>query len=369
MMHLIQVMPALPLLLLPTLAAASPALLQSRQFGLPGFGGGAAAGPSTVSITLNPSQKFQEIDGFGISEAFQRANGIVNLPEPKRGEVMDLLFNATTGAGLTIVRNGIGSSQSSANDWMNTFQPDKPASPAAAPTYRWDGKDSGQLWVSKQAHERYGVAAFYGNAWSAPGFMKSNGQDSNGGCLCGSPGCSCQSGDWRKAYAAYLVKYIQLYAGEGVPVTHIGFVNEPDISTAYASMQVNGQQAADFVAVLRPALNAANLSHVKIACCEATGWNVQRTYTQALSAVADQMDVITSHEYTSRISGTQPTELKVWQTEYSDLSGRWSTAWYSNGGAGDGWTWANTISNGLTSANLNAYLFWEGTQDRATNNK
>src|SRR5262245_24327497 len=103
-------------------------------------------------------------------------------------------------------------------------------------------------------------------------------------------------------------------------------------------MQVNGAQAADFVKVLRPALNSANLSHVQIACCEATGWTVQRTYTQALASVSNLMNVITSHTYTSPINGAQQTPLKVWQTEYSDLSGRWSTAWYSNGGAGDGFT-------------------------------
>lgn len=42
--------------------------------------------------------------------------------------------------------------------------------------------------------------------------MKTNGRDSNGGSLCGVPGTNCTSGDWRQAYADYLVKYIQFYA-------------------------------------------------------------------------------------------------------------------------------------------------------------
>lgn len=73
-----------------------------------------------------------------------------------------------------------------------------------------DKKDSGQLWVSQQA-VRYGVKTFYGDAWSAPGFMKTNGRDTDGGSLCGVSGASCGSGDWKQAYADYLVKYIQLY--------------------------------------------------------------------------------------------------------------------------------------------------------------
>src|SRR4051812_47851568 len=106
---------------------------------------------SAQKLTVKVDTKYQVIDGFGFSEAFQRANNIVNLPEPKRSQLVDLLFNVTTGAAFAIMRNGIGSSNSSQNDWMNTFLPKKPATPSAAPAYTWDGKDSGQLWVSQQA--------------------------------------------------------------------------------------------------------------------------------------------------------------------------------------------------------------------------
>jgi O-glycosyl hydrolase len=108
---------------------------------------------SAQQITVNLDQRYQTIDGFGISEAFQRANNIVNLQEPKRTEVLDLLFNTSTGAGFTIVRNGIGSSPTNANDWMITFAQD-PGSPTAPSKYNWDGKDSGQLWFSQQAVSR-----------------------------------------------------------------------------------------------------------------------------------------------------------------------------------------------------------------------
>jgi hypothetical protein len=77
--------------------------------------------------------------------------------------------------------------------------------------------------------------------------MKTNGRDADGGLLCGVSGTNCPTGDWRQAYADYLVKYIQLYAvsfvsptrrvhadtrqqENGVGVTHIGFVNEPDFT-------------------------------------------------------------------------------------------------------------------------------------------
>ncbi|KAF1978173.1 glycoside hydrolase [Bimuria novae-zelandiae CBS 107.79] len=324
---------------------------------------------SSQKITIDLTKKYQTIDGFGFSAAFQRANLIVNLKEPKQTEVLDLLFNTTSGAGFSIVRNGIGSSKTSQNDWMNTILPNCPSTPDGTPEYKWDGKDSGQLWLSQKAWS-YGVRTFYANAWSAPGCMKTNGNDANGGQLCGVTGTSCKSGSWVSAYAAYLVKHILLYASSGVAITHIGFLNEPDMSTSYASMQSSGTQAADVIKTLRPALDRANLSSVGINCCDATGWGIAGQHASQLSAAGalPMLYAVTSHEYTSRISGPLSTRSRAWQTEYSDLNGRWSTAWYSNGGSGDGFTWANTIYNGVVNANLSAYIFWEGVQDRATNN-
>lgn len=121
---------------LPLVASATPAV-EPRQ--------------AATALTINVTQTFQSIDGFGISEAFQRANGIQNLTEPKRTQVLDYLFNTTTGAGLTIIRNGIGSSPNSTADWMNTILPVGPSTPDGTPKYVWDGNDSGQLWLSQQA--------------------------------------------------------------------------------------------------------------------------------------------------------------------------------------------------------------------------
>lgn len=139
-------------------------------------------------VTVDLTKRYQTMDGFGFSGAFQRANLIVNLQAPKQREVLDLLFNTTTGAGFSIVRNGIGSTPNSNKDYMNTILPKCPTTPAEVTTnyagYVWDGKDSGQLFLSQKAQE-YGVKTFYANAWSAPGCMKTNGQDTNGGQLCG----------------------------------------------------------------------------------------------------------------------------------------------------------------------------------------
>ncbi|EPE30224.1 (Trans)glycosidase [Glarea lozoyensis ATCC 20868] len=324
---------------------------------------------STKSVTVDLTKRYQTMDGFGISEAFQRANVIVNLPAKQQREILDLLFNTTSGAGLTILRNGIGSSPDSSSDHMNSIAPKSPGSPTAAMSYVWDKKDSGQLFVSKEAW-KYGVRTFYANAWSAPGYMKTNGNENNGGYLCGVSGKTCSSGDWKQTYANYLVKYLQFYQQEGIEVTHVGFLNEPEFSPSYAGMLSSGTQAADFIKVLALTLKAADLS-TTIACCDSEGWGNQGSMTSQIksSGAENLLSTITSHSYTSSPGSPLSTTRKVWQTENADLQGAWQSAFYSNGGAGEGMRWAGLIHNAVVNANCSAYLYWIGVQTGNTNSK
>ncbi|KAK3357443.1 glycoside hydrolase superfamily [Lasiosphaeria hispida] len=318
------------------------------------------------AITVDLSKTFQKIDGFGFSLAFQRANLITNMSDKKKQrELLDLLFNTTTGAGFTIIRNGIGSTPNSNSDYMNTFAPKNPGGPKSSPQYEWDGKDSGQLWVSQEAVKTYGVTTIYADAWSAPGYMKTNGKDTSGGSICGVTGTSCSSGDWRQAYADYLTAYVKYYAEAGVAVTHLGFLNEPEFSASYASMNSNGNQAADFIKVLYPTLEAANLTQrTGIVCCDSEGWGNQVSMTNAIKSagVENRLKAVTSHTYTGGPSGAMNTRVPVWLTEQCDLNGQWSTSFYSSGGAGDGLTWANNIYSAVVNNNISGYLYWEGVQ-------
>src|SRR4051794_30535810 len=123
-------------------------------------------------------------------------------------------------------------------------------------------------------------------------------------------------------------------------------------------MLMSPAQAVDFVKILYPTLQKAGLTWVQIVCCETTGWDKQMEYSSLLqSSVPNSNVVVSGHTYSSPITKTQPFKGKVWQTEASDLNGKWSTAWYTSGASGDGYTWANAIWQGLTQGNLNAYLW------------
>lgn len=312
---------------------------------------------AATTATVNGATTYQPIDGFGFSEHFGRAavmNGSQGLPAAKQREILDLLLNRTTGAGLSILRLGIDSG----------IQPTDPGGPNATPKYVWDGVDKGQVWLAREA-KAYGVNRFYADAWTAPGYMKTNGTDANGGALCGLAGATCASGDWRRAYANFLVQYARFYAQEGIGITDLGFTNEPDWTATYDSMRLTPAQAVEFTKVFGPVANSAGY---KVACCDSFGWNQQKAYTSAIEADATARNLVathTGHTYASAVDGPLPTSRRTWMSEWSPNGTTWNENW-DDGSGYDGFTVASAVHDALTRGNTSGYVYWYGASLGAT---
>lgn len=134
-----------------------------------------ASAVAQTSVTVNVGTTYQSIDGFGFSQAFGRASEFQQVSESTRKNALDLLFSTTTGAGFSIIRNRIGSGGSG-----DSILPTSPGSPSGTPKYTWDRNDRGQFWFTQQA-VAYGVKTIYADAWSAPGFMKTSGNEATPG--------------------------------------------------------------------------------------------------------------------------------------------------------------------------------------------
>lgn len=317
------------------------------------------------TVTINGATTFQTITGFGASEAFGQAQTVMNAPQAVQQQALGLLYSPSSGAGLTMLRNWISA------DSGSTIEPSSPGSPSAAPTYvpmSSTSQDAGQLWFAQQIKSLYGVSNVFADAWSAPAFMKTNNSASGGGAVCGSPGATCASGDWRQAYANYLVQYAKDYAAAGVPLSYLGPENEANLSTSYDSMQMSPSQTANLLDVLGPALASSGLS-TKMECCATEGWDFAQQYVSAIEADSTAnaaTPVFTSHGYTaaptSPLSGwSKP----AWETEWSTFD-TWDPAWDDGTGA-SGLTWAQHIYQGLTGANLSAFLYWWGSTTPSEN--
>lgn len=305
-------------------------------------------------ITVREHVRHQEIDGFGLSQAFRRNELLEALTPRQRREILDLWFHPRKGAGLSILRLGIGSSPAgSPYDHMVSHQPEDSGGPDAPPEYVWDGDDNSQVWVAREAR-RYGVERFYANAWSAPGYMKDNGDDKNGGTL---------RPEWAEAYARYLVAYADFYKKEGIRITDLAFTNEPDYTAPYASMRLTPEQAAEFVKVLGPIARGMN-----VVCCDSFGWDQARAYTRAIEADPEArrwVKIHAGHTYASPVDGPLPTDRKVWMSEWNPNGDTWNENW-DDGSGYDGMTVALAVHDALTLGRASAYVFWFGASRGAT---
>ncbi len=294
-----------------------------------------------------------------MSEGFGQAKTLMNAPASVQKQVLSLLYSPTRGAGLTILRNEISA------DKGFTIEPKAPSSPNGKPSYLTLAEvdqDQGQLWFAKQIKADYGASVF-ADAWSALGFMKTNDSAIHGGTLCGVPGASCKSGDWRQAYANYLVQYAKDYAAAGVPLTYVGPENETTIAPPQDSMIMSAAQTANFMAILGATLARSGLS-TRAECCASIGWNYAQKYAAAIEtdkAANTATALFTSHGYfAAPDSPLKGWSKPVWETEWAPFGFQpWDPAW-DDGSASSGFTWAQNIYKGLTAANLGAFLYLWG---------
>jgi O-glycosyl hydrolase len=346
-------------------AAAVPLLAAGCGGSSPGV---ARTGSSSAhdTVTIDAAERYQRIAGFGVSEGFGQAKALMSAPGSVQRQVLSLLYSPTRGAGLTILRNEISA------DAGYTIEPKAPSSPNGKPSYLTLAEvdqDQGQLWFAEQIKADYGVSDVFADAWSAPAFMKTNNSAIHGGTVCGVPGASCKSGDWRQAYANYLVQYANDYAAAGVPLTYVGPENETTIAPAQDSMIMSPAQTANFMQVLGATLARSGLP-TRAECCASINWNIAQQYAAAITAdkqANTATALFTSHGYFVPLDSPLKSWSKpVWQTEWAPFdTGPFDPAW-DDGSQSSGFTWAQNIYTGLTTANLSAFLYLWGANTSTT---
>ena len=316
-----------------------------------------------VSITINPSIKYQTMVGGGCSGAFGIACqqfGSVGLSPEKSEQVTQILFDENIG-GLSVVRNDIGSTPGSNPGDVSSILPSCPATPDGPFDYVGLGNDTCQLNLTQGALKYNPDLFVYATAWSAPGCMKTVGTEDNGGLICGVRGTPNCTSDWRQAYADYLVQYVREYNNLGIDISLLGAYNEPDFNPVhYASMLSDGFQAKDFLEYLYPTAKAA-FPDLKIACCDATGARQERTLLYELEKAGgeDYYDVATWHNYQDNPDRPFNTKGKPnMQVEWADGTGDWNPNWDTTGQLAEGFQWALYMHKAFTLSDTSGYLHW-----------
>jgi glucosylceramidase len=203
------------------------------------------------SITVDTTQRFQQIDGFGFTLTGGSADLIYNMVESQRASLLNELFSLNdNGIGISYLRVSLGASDLSAAVFSYD---DMPAGQTDVNLANFSlSKDTATLIpLLKLILAINPNIKILASPWSAPVWMKDN-NSSVGGSL---------QTQYYAAYANYFVKYIQAMKARGITIDAITPQNEPLNPNNNPSMVMTATQQAAFIkGALGPALQVAALN-------------------------------------------------------------------------------------------------------------
>nr|WP_294928518.1 glycoside hydrolase family 30 beta sandwich domain-containing protein [uncultured Flavobacterium sp.] len=227
---------------------AKSKLLNKQSSGASIYDSNATTDPS---ISIDFSQKYQEIEGFGAALTGSSALVINSMGTAQKEALIKDLFSPTEGIGLSYLRLTIGASDFSVSNFSYNDLPQGSTDPALN-GFSIAQDETDVIPVLKTALTYSPNIKIMGSPWSAPSWMKTSGS-MNGGSL---------KPEWFDAYGSYFVKYINAYAAHGIRIDAITPQNEPlhEINS-YPTMKMTAPDQAEFIKnSLGPKFKAAGIS-------------------------------------------------------------------------------------------------------------
>lgn len=222
-------------------------LLQKQSTNLV-FGKGTAGFPT---ITVDSSQSFQPVDGFGYTLTGSSAYHIKRMTAASRNDLLTELFGSGGGSvGISYLRVSMGASDLSPTVFSYD---DLPAGQTDAPLAHFSlAQDTVDLLpVLREIVAISPSIKIMATPWSPPTWMKSNGNTMGGSLL----------PTYYGSYAQYFVKYVQAMQAKGITIDAVTIQNEPEHGGNNPSMLMTAAQQTTFIKDhLGPAFQAAGIA-------------------------------------------------------------------------------------------------------------
>jgi len=189
-------------------------------------------------IEVDFSKKGQSILGLGASFDHSTCENLSKLPAEKRGEVLKKLMNPETGIGMNLMRVCIGASDFIGEPYYTYNDLSEGETDPELANFSIEKDRAYVLPAIKIAQQKNPNLLFFGSPWSPPAWMKTSGKLETGSVKreCYPP------------FAKYLLKFIQAYEAEGVPMHAITVQNEPHMSSKdYPTTLWTGEEERDFI--------------------------------------------------------------------------------------------------------------------------
>ena len=223
------------------------ALLQ-KQSAILAFGTSAYSAPD---ITVDTTQRYQDIDGFGYTLTSGSATLINGLGAAKAALLAELFGSASNSIGISYLRISIGASDLSPTVYSYDDMPTGQTDPTLANFSLDPDKATGLIPLLKEIIAIRPGIKILATPWSPPVWMKDNG-NSKGGSL---------QLQYYDEYAQYFVKYIEGMKAEGITIDAITPQNEPLNDGNNPSLYMSAEQQRDFIKNnLGPSFQAADIT-------------------------------------------------------------------------------------------------------------
>ncbi len=212
-----------------------------------------SGGSDLTTIVVDPTQRFQTMDGFGASITDSSASLLAALTPAQRDQAMRALFDPTDGIGVSFLRQPVGSSDFTAEAAHYTFDDVAPGATDFPLEHFSIAHDEAQvLPLLREAKRLDPELKVMATPWSPPAWMKT-GDSLVDGRLKDDPAVY-------DAYARYLVKFVQAYTAAGVPIDYLSVQNEPQNRTpdAYPGTDMPVAQQEKVILALGPLLKKAS---------------------------------------------------------------------------------------------------------------
>lgn len=190
-------------------------------------------------ITLDPSVKYQEMDGFGAAITGSTCYNLLKMTPENRTKLLKETFDPVDGVGYSYIRISIACSDFSLEDYTYC---DKPG----IENFEMHELDKRDLFpILKEIQAINPNIKIMASPWTPPKWMKVNNLKDK------KPFDSWTSGqlnpDYYQDYATYFVKYLQAMEKEGFNIESITIQNEPLNRGNSASLYMTWQEQRDFI--------------------------------------------------------------------------------------------------------------------------
>lgn len=213
---------------------------------------GTNSGTNPATVTVNAGTTYQTMDGFGYTLTEGSCEVISGMAATQQNQLLNDLYNPTTGLNANVVRISIAASDLSSS----SYSYNETSGDTNMNNFSLNGPDLTYLIpIIKKIQQINPNIKILATPWSAPRWMKTNGSWVGG---------SLQT-QYYAAYAKYFVKYFDAMKAQGINIWGITPQNEPENPNNEPSMLMNSTEQKNFInQQLGPQMAAAGYGNIKI---------------------------------------------------------------------------------------------------------